>query len=52
MNVSTKPNPEIVSTPRGLARICWRSGNIVGVRFCDTGSPWTFEARQITAVQL
>lgn len=49
--MSTKPNPEIVSTPRGLARVSWRSGNIVDVRFLDTGSPWTFPAEMVKAVR-
>lgn len=49
--MSTKPNPEIVSTPRGLARVIWRSGNIVGVRFCNTGSPWTFPVEMVKAVR-
>lgn len=45
----------IVQTPRGLARLIWAATcyglDIVVVRFCDTGSPWTFEARQVKVVQ-
>lgn len=45
----------IVQTPRGLARVVWDGWqyglHIVNVKFLDTGSPWTFEATQVKAVQ-
>lgn len=51
--MSTKPL--IVDTPLGRARVVWAGWqyglHIVRVKFCDTGSPRTFEYRNVTAVQ-
>lgn len=49
------PKPITVDTPRGLARVVWagwRNGlKVVCVKFLDTGSPWSFERRQVTEVR-
>jgi len=50
--VSTTTKPLIVDTPQGLARVVWQGWqyglNIVRVKFCDTGSPRTFERCNVT----
>ncbi len=49
---NTQLSGKEVLTPRGIARVVW-SGmsaygyHLVKVRFVDTGSPWTFERRQV-----
>lgn len=50
----TELRKKAVLTPRGLAHVVWAGTvyglDIVRVRFLDTGSPWTFERRQVTVL--
>ena len=51
-----RKHPITVETPRGLARVTSAGTNCHGVdfvrvRMAGTGSPWTFERRQVRVVR-